>query len=130
MNTYVFLFHVTSFIVVTAVVVAAHEFFHWLPAKLFGFAPTINVSRVWRPQISYENNGEYGKILVTTILPTILLVVIGFLLPSEGYVAVLYGKLLCLSHIVNFLPLTTDGQVFLLALARLCGFLPEEGPRP
>ncbi|AZZ61240.2 hypothetical protein DSM07_08055 [Oenococcus sp. UCMA 16435] len=65
-------------------VVIFHEILHWLPAIIFNRNPSLSFQYGLIPVVSYNNNQNYCQNLLITILPSLVLVIIGILLDGNN----------------------------------------------
>lgn len=112
------LLHLTSYILLIGIVVAIHEMIHATVAWMFRRRPTITFDRFLTPVIRYENNQNDWQNLIIALSAPALLFGIGWIIPVDGGAWVVI-KILCLANILNFFPVTTDGQMIFLSCLRL-----------
>ena len=110
--------HLISYILLIFIVVAIHEMIHLLFARVFRRRPTVKLDRFLTPIVRYENNqNDWQNLIIAASAPAILFS-FGIWIEGDGGGWVLV-KILCLSNVFNFFPVTTDGQMILLSCLRI-----------
>ncbi|MFT8916333.1 MAG: hypothetical protein ABF899_00540 [Oenococcus sp.] len=98
--------------------VSLHESIHFITARLFHLRPVFKINLFLLPVISYKNPGRDAQNLVVALSAPVGLIILGMLINSEiPYFGL--AKILCLTNVVNLLPITTDGEVIFLSVYNL-----------
>lgn len=99
-------------------IVILHEAIHWIFALLFRRSPILKFQNFFTPVIIYKNNQSDIQNLIISVSAPLILFTAGLLLESYSGILVVI-KIMCLANFLNFLPITTDGQVILLSLLNM-----------
>lgn len=106
------------YLISIVIVVAFHEFLHWIMAKYFNRNPKIYFGSFFTPIIRYKNNNnDLQNIIIASIAPAIS-IILGLFISSENQYLVV-AKVILLSNIINLLPITSDGKVILISIIKL-----------
>jgi len=100
-------------------VVFLHEFIHYGIAFFLGCNPAIHFDKYLTPIVSYRNRHHYLKILIISASAPLFLVAVGIMISPNIWMIVM--KCMCLANILNFIPITADGEAILYALLHLEG---------
>lgn len=98
-------------------VVILHETIHFIFAIFFKLKPTLTISKLGTPTVRYKNDNQYSKIFVVAISAPLILTILAFLLPENGYLVMM--KIMCGVNFFNLFPFTTDGEVALYSLLHI-----------
>lgn len=112
------LLHLISYILLIGIVVAIHEGIHWFFALLFRRQPRMTFDRFLTPTVRYYNNHVDWQNLVISGSAPFFLFSFGIWVEGDDGAWVVV-KILCLSNVFNFFPVTTDGQMIFLSLVKM-----------
>lgn len=94
-----------------------HEGIHLFCAKILGYKPVLVKISPWAFKVSYKNKHIAIDNLIIAIMPAIVLIIIGIIIPLNYWTFIL--KLACLINFVNLLPITGDGEMIFLSIFQI-----------
>ncbi|MGW7948363.1 metalloprotease family protein [Staphylococcus xylosus] len=100
------------------IVSVVHELTHYVFAKIYKREQVkININKVYAFSVSYKNNHNSVQNLIISLSAPLVCVIIGLIYFKLGYFNIL--TIVFLINIINFFPVTRDGQVILISLINI-----------